>query len=83
MDKENKDFSSIEKKLDSFLRPVNPEENFAINLKNRLLSEPAITIEKPDYYFVLATISSIFFIGVLFVWLLYRIFERNSEELTG
>lgn len=74
-----KDFTSIEKKLDSFLRPVNPEERFAVNLKNRLLIEPNITIEKPDYLFVLVTISSIFFIGVLFVWLLYRIFERNSE----
>ena len=74
-----KDFTSIEKKLDSFLRPVNPEESFAVNLKNRLLIEPNITIEKPDYLFVLVLISSIFFIGVLFVWLLYRIFKRNSE----
>lgn len=74
-----KDFTSIEKKLDSFLRPVNPEESFADKLKNRLLIEPNITIEKPDYLFVLVLISSIFFTGVLFVWLLYRIFERNSE----
>ena len=79
MDTKNKDFTSIEKKLDSFLRPVNPEENFAANLKNRLLIEPDITIEKPDYLFILALIGSIFFIGVLVVWLLYRIINRNSE----
>ena len=46
-----KDFTSIENKLDSFLQPVNPEESFAANLKNRLLIEPNITIEKPDYLY--------------------------------
>jgi len=74
-----KDFTSIEKKLDSFLQPVNPEESFAANLKKRLLIEPNITIEKPDYLFVLIIISSIFFIGVLFVWLLYRIYGKYSD----
>ena len=61
MDIKNKDFTSIEKKLDSFLRPVNPEENFASNLKLSLLNEPEITIEKPDYLFVLLFICSLFF----------------------
>lgn len=79
MDTKPKDFDSIEKRLDSFLRPVNPEESFATNLKNRLLIEPDITIEKPDYLIVLALIGSIFFVGVLVVWILYRIINRNSE----
>jgi len=74
-----KDFTSIEKKLDSFLQPVNPEESFAANLKNRLLIEPSITIDQPEYLFVLVIISSIFFIGVLFVWLLYCIFDKYSD----
>jgi len=79
MNKKIKDFTSIEKRLDSFLQPVIPEESFVSNLKNRLLIEPNITIEKPDYLFVLVIISSIFFIGVLFVWLLYRIFDKYSD----
>jgi hypothetical protein len=79
MDINNKDFSSIEKKLDSFLRPVNPEESFASNLKLRLLNEPGITIEKPDYLFVLLFICSLFFIGVLMIWLLNRIFNKQAE----
>jgi hypothetical protein len=80
MDTKNKDLTSIEKKLDSFLRPVNPEESFAVKLKNRLLVEPDITIEKPDYLFVLTIIGSIFFMGVLIVWILYRVINRNSEK---
>jgi len=79
MDTKNKDLTYIEKKLDLFLRPVNPEESFAANLKNRLLFEPDITIEKPNHLFVLALVGSIFFVGVLVVWILYKIFDRNSE----
>ena len=74
-----KDFSSIEKKLDSFLRPVNPEERFAANLKHRLLIEPVVTIEKPDYLYVLFFIGFLFFTGVLLVWLVYRMFNRNPD----
>jgi len=80
MDTKNNDFTAIENKLDSFLRPVNPEESFAVRLRNRLLIEPDITIEKPDYLVVLALIGSIFFIGVLVVWILYRIINRKSEQ---
>jgi hypothetical protein len=74
-----KDFASIEKQLDSFLRPVNPEENFAAKLKNRLLIEPEVTLEKPDYPVVMALIGSIFFTGVLVVWILYRLVNKKSE----
>ena len=79
MDIKIKDLTSIEEKLDSFLRPVNPEESFAVKLKNRLLIEPSITLEKPNYLMVLALIGSIFFIGFLIVWILYRIINRKSE----
>jgi hypothetical protein len=79
MDTKINDFSSIEKKLDSFLRPVNPEESFAVNLKHRLQIEPGITIEKPDYLFVLLFIGSLFTAGIVLVWLLHRILNRNSD----
>jgi hypothetical protein len=79
MDTKIKDFSSIEKKLDSFLRPVNPEESFAANLKHRLLKDPGIAIEKPDYLFVLLFIGSLFFIGVLLVWILNLLFNNKAE----
>ena len=79
MDTKINDLTSIEKKLDSFLQPVNPEESFAVKLKNRLLFEPDITIEKPDYLFVLALVGSILFFGVLVVWILYQIINRKTE----
>jgi len=79
MNTKNNDLTSIEEKLNTFLRPVNPEEDFTAKLKNRLLLEPEITIEKPDYLFVLGLIGTIFFIGVLVVWILYRIFNKKSE----
>ncbi len=79
MDTKNNDLTTIENKLDSFLRPVNPGENFAARLKDRLLIEPDITIEKPDYLVVLALIGSIFSIGVAVVWILYRIINQKSK----
>ena len=79
MDTKINDFSSIEKKLDSILRPLNPEEAYAANLKHRLLSDPRITVEKPDYLIVLFMIGSLFFIGVLLVWLLNRLMNNKTE----
>lgn len=79
MDTKIKDFSSIEKKLDSILRPVNPEESYVDNLKHRLLNGPGITIEKPDYLFALLFIGSLLFIGVFLVWLLNRLMNNKIE----
>ena len=78
MDTKINDFSSIEKKLDSILRPLNPEESYAANLKQRLLSDPRITVEKQDYLFVIFIIGSLFFIGILLVWFLNRLMNNKT-----
>ena len=78
MDTKVNDFSSIEKKLDSILRPLNPEESYAANLKQRLLSDPRITVEKQDYLFVIFIIGSLFFIGILLVWFLNRLMNNKT-----
>jgi hypothetical protein len=80
MGKTINDLNSIEAKLDSFLRPVNPEEGFVVKLKDRLLVEPEITIEKPDYLIVLTLVGSMFFVGVLVVWILYRLINRKPDS---
>ncbi len=77
MGKTINNLNSIEAKLDSLLRPVNPEESFADKLKDRLLVEPEITVEQPNYLIVLTLVGSIFFAGVLVVWILYRILNRK------
>ncbi len=80
MEKKTKDSRTIEEKLESFLRPVNPKEEFASNLKNRLLTEPEITIENSDNLSIIILVCSIFIFGVLFVWILFRFFSRNNDE---
>jgi hypothetical protein len=77
METKIREITSIEKKLDSILRPVNPEEGYVANLKNRLLSEPDILIERPNYLYVLLLFGSLLFFGAFFVWLINRFVNRK------
>ena len=79
MDTNNSEINSIEKKLDSILLPVNPEESYITSLKHRLLNESGVTLEKPDYLFILLFIGSFFFFGLFIVWLINYIFNRKSD----
>lgn len=79
MDTNNLEINSIEKKLDSILQPVNPEESYITSLKRRLLNESGVTVEKPDYLFILLIIGSLFFFGIILVWLLNYIFNRKTD----
>ncbi len=68
MDTNNNEINLIEKKLDSILRPINPEERYVSNLKQRLLSKSNITIDRPNYQVIFLSISSFFIFGVFLVW---------------
>jgi hypothetical protein len=77
MESHNKEILSIEKRLDSILRPVNPEESYITSLKKRLKKESGITIDKPDYLFVLLIVGSLFFFGLTIV-LLLNLLDKKS-----
>ena len=79
MNTNNLEINSIEKKLDSILQPVNPKESYINNLKNRLISESVVSMEKPDYLFILLLIGSLFFFGLILVWLLNYFFNRRID----
>ena len=79
METKIREINSIEKKLDSILRPVSPKEGYAANLKNRLLSEPDIIIERPNYLFILLLFGSLLFFGAFIVWLINRLVNRQSN----
>ena len=80
MDKKKIDFDSIEKRLDSILRPVSPEESYIRSLKNRLgYYKSAVVIDKPDYFMVILLVCSFFFFGLLIIWLFNLIFKKRTD----
>ena len=79
MDINKLEIDSIENKLDSILRPVNPKEIYSTTLKERLLNESGITLEKQNYLFIILLLCSFFFIGVVLIYLINIFFNRKSE----
>jgi hypothetical protein len=75
----NNDILIIEKRLDSILRPVNPEESYITDLKERLKRDPGISIDKPDYILVLFIIGSFFIFGLIIVLLINLLKRKNSR----
>jgi len=58
----------IEQQLKEFLRPRSPETAFVQELKSRLFFEPEITVEYPNYLYLLLFISLSLFSGALLYW---------------
>jgi hypothetical protein len=78
METDNQEILSIEKRLYSILRPVNPEESYITGLKQRLKKDSGITIDKPNYLFVLIIVGSLFFFGLIIVLLLNLLKDKKS-----
>ncbi len=78
METKIRDFDSFEKKLDSILKPVSPEEDYIAKLKNRLFNEQNIAIEKPDYALIILLICSFFFFGIVLVWIINRLLNHKG-----
>lgn len=79
LDVNNKEVDLIEKKLDLMLRPVNPEEGYVSKLKHRLISDSNISIDKPEYSFILLFAGLLFFFGVFLVWILNLLFHKKAD----
>jgi hypothetical protein len=79
MDTNTKEMNSIEKRLDSILKPISPEKNYITNLERRLLNESRISIDKPDYLYPILFASSFFFIGLIIVWILNHLLNRKTD----
>jgi hypothetical protein len=79
MENNNQEILSIEKRLDSILKPVNPEENYMTSLKQRLKNESGITIDKPDYLLVILIVGSLFFFGLTIVLILNLVNHKKSS----
>ena len=80
MDKKKIETDSIEKRLDSILRPVSPEESYINGLKNRLsYYKSMVAIEKPDYFMVILLICSFFIFGLIVFWFFKLIFNQRNR----
>ena len=79
METKIRDFDSFEKKLDSILKPVSPEEDYITKLKNRLFNEQNIAIEKPDFALIIILICSFFFFGIVLVWIFNRLLHHKGS----
>jgi len=79
METKNRNFDSIEKKLNSILRPVIPEEDYITKLRNRLFNEQNIAIEKPDYALITLIVCSFFFFGIVLVWIFNRFLKHKDS----
>ena len=75
----NDDIQVIEKRLDSILRPVNPEESYITSLKERLKKDSGISIDKPDFILVLLIVGSLFIFGLTIVLLLNLLNGKKSR----
>lgn len=70
----------LEKRLYSVLHPVEPEENFIKRIKSRLLISPAISLERNNQLIILLMICFAFFGGLVFIYLLNRLFSIRNER---
>jgi hypothetical protein len=80
MGEENNLLENIEKRLDTFLRPVNPEENYVNSLESRLFTESHISIERENTLRIILLIGLAFTFGLGMVLLLNRIFSRDKKS---
>lgn len=58
----------IEQQLEEFLRPRSPENKFIDDLKSRLFFEPEISVEYPNYLYLILFICLSLLSGVLIYW---------------
>lgn len=72
--------NALENKLDRYLHPVSPERDFIERLRYRLLVKPEITIEYPNYLYMILFICFNFLFGVGLIWLLGRIFRDRDKK---
>jgi len=69
----------IEIRLDEYLRPVTPGKDFIDKLRNRLFDEPTISIEYPEYIYLVLFICLSFTFGIGLIWILSRLIRQSRK----
>ena len=69
----------LEIRLDEYLRPITPGKDFIEKLRNRLLEEPRVSIEYPEYIYLILFICLSFTFGIGLIWALSRLIRHRRE----
>jgi len=70
----------IEKQLEEYLRPRSPGANFVQELKTKLFFEPDITVEYPNYLYLILFICLSLLSGVIFYLGIRSFFDFFRNE---
>ena len=69
----------IELKLNEFLRPISPEEDFIEHLKSRLFNKQGVIIENPNYIYAILFICLSFSFGIGLIFIFARFFRKTQR----
>ena len=74
---------SIERQLDNYLHPVVPDQDFVKGLRKHLFIKSEITVEYPNYLYLIFFICLSFISGIFIIFLINRLallFKGNSSK---
>jgi hypothetical protein len=81
MDEKNNLSEQIESGLRKTFKPVSADENFILDLGNRLRKRSLVTIEKSKQHFYYIIISLLVVFSGLFIWrLIDKLVLQNDDE---
>jgi len=83
MKEDNQLINLLEKKLDTALLPVDIEEKYVDQLRVRLFKAPLISVEKDNYLLIVSLICLSFITGLIFVFILSRMFSSNRKRIAS
>lgn len=77
---ENNFKEALENKLNKVFNPVAPRKSYVDELKRRLTSRAEVSVEYPNYFILILTISSGLLIGVVLIMFLNKLFKALSGK---
>lgn len=70
----------LEKNLDEILSPVDPKDNYVMSLRQRLAKKPVVTIEYPNFFYIIIIVCFGLFLGILLIWLIRHSTHTNNKD---